>query len=393
MSRPQLRFDRRTLVVLLLLGILLPVTFWATGGTIGDANPSVNTNVTERYRSIDALTGTQTVTMRTNGTVTSRTVASVMLVPDTNRKRIRFLNASDRRYELQVSNGSTLWLHDTDRNAVTIIELTGPPADSRTATRIQKLVAAAELTDDAGRPKSVGVSPLPVLPRNTGTAPRMDANRSYTVEFVETDSVGGRDAYVLEIAATNQSETHYRQRLWVDSERFYPLRKQTAWTANGTQRSMTTTYTNMTFDVQVPADAFRPEMDANTSVRRTDTPQTEWYRNRADLEAQSSISVPNPTVPSAFELVYATRTTGRINGVGLRYAADGRELTVAKYNFTLDIDDDERDLTLDGRPATLDSGPTVSLSWNCNGYGYTVRGTGVETDRIIEVGRSVTCPA
>ncbi|SEO45473.1 Outer membrane lipoprotein-sorting protein [Halogranum amylolyticum] len=393
MTRPPLRFDRRTLVALVLLGVALPAVLWTSGGAIGDTSPSVDANVTERYRSVDTLTGTQTVVMRTNDTVTSRNVADVTLVPGTDQRRVRFRNASDRQYELQVSNGSTLWLHDTDRNAVTAIELTGPPTEG-TATRLQQLVAAAGLTDDAGRPQSVGVSPLPALPRHAGVTPQSDANSSYAVEFVETDTVGGRDAYVLDVSsAANRSEAHYRQRLWVDAERFYPLRQQTAWIDDGTRRSVTTTYTNVTFDAQVSADAFRPEVDADTTVRRPDTPDTEWYRSSADLEAQSSISVPEPTVPPAFELVYATRTTGRIDGVGLRYAADGRDLTVAKFSYTLDIDPDERDVTIDGRPATFDYGPTTSLSWNCNGYGYTVRGTGVEADRLTEVARSVDCRA
>ncbi|RDI70208.1 LolA family protein, partial [Halopelagius longus] len=369
MTRRSLRFNRRTLVVLLLLGVVLLAVLWASGGAIGDSNPSVDANVTERYRSIDALTGTQTVTMRTNGSVTSRNVATVTLVPGTERKRILFENASDRRYERQVSNGSTLWLHDTDRNAVTAVTLTGPPTDSRTATRIQRIVQAAGLTDDAGRPKSIGVSPLPVVPRQTGAAPEVDENRSYAVEFVETDTVDGRDAYVFDVVpADNRSEADYRQRLWVDTERFYPLRKQTAWTDDGTRRSVTTTYTNVTFDAEVSADTFRPELNDDTTVRRPNVPSTEWYRSTAALEAQSSISVPNPTVPSEFELVYATRTTGRIEGVGLRYAAEGRELTVAKFNYTLDIGSDERDVTIDGRPATLDYGSSTSLSWNCDGY-------------------------
>ncbi|SFG92819.1 Outer membrane lipoprotein-sorting protein [Halopelagius inordinatus] len=394
MTRPPLGFSRRTLVVLLLLCVVLPAVLWASGGAIGDENPSVDANVTERYRSVDALTATQTVAIRTNGTVTSRNVATVTLVPGTDRKRVRFQNASDRRYELKVSNGSTLWLHRTDRNAVTAIELTGPPTDPQTAVRLQQIVAAAGLTDDTGRPKAIGVSPLPVVPRQTGVAPEVDTNRSYTVEFVETDTVGGRESYVLDVVPANtRGEAHYRQRLWVDTERFYPLRKQTAWTADDAQRSVTTTYTNVTFDPEVSADAFRPERDADTDVRRPTVPDTEWYRSGAALEARSSISVPNPTVPPAFELAYATRTTGRIDGVGLRYAASGRELTVAKFNYTLDIGPEERDLTLDGRPASLDYGPTDSLSWDCDGYGYTVRGTGVETDRLIEVGRSVGCPA
>ena len=394
MTRPPFRLNRRTLAVFVLVAVALPAVLWTTGGAIGDASPAVDANVTERYRGIDTLTGTQTVEIRANDTVRSRTVADVALVPESERKRVNFRDAANRRYDRQISNGSTLWLHDTDRDAVTAINLTGPPTQPRTAERLQLLVAAAGLTDGDGRPQSIGVSPLPVVPRHAGVAPDADANRSYAVEFVETDTVGGREAYVIEIAPeTNRSEAGYHQRLWLDAERFYPLRKQTAWTADGTRRSVTTTYTNVTFDAAVSADAFRPEIDANTTVERADTPSMEWFRSRADLEARSSISVPEPTVPPAYELVYATRTTGRIDGVGLRYAAGGRELTMAKFNYTLDIDGDERDATVGGRPATIDYGPTTSLSWNCDGYGYTVRGTGVETDRLVEVGRSVGCPA
>jgi len=395
MTRPPLRLNRRTLAAFVLVAVALSAVLWTTGGAIGDASPAVDANVTERYRGIDALTGTQTVEVRADDTVTSRTVADVTLVPETERKRVNFRNAANRRYDRQVSNGSTLWLHETDRDAVTVIELTGPPTESRTAERLQLLVAAAGLTDDAGRPQSIGVSPLPVVPRHAGVAPGADANRSYAVEFVETDTVGGREAYVLDIVPeTNRSEAGYRQRLWLDTERFYPLRKQTAWTADGTRRSVTTTYTNVTFDAAVSADTFRPDIDAGTTVERQETPNTSWFRSRADLVARSSISVPEPTVPSAYELVYATRTTGRINGVGLRYAAsDGRELTVAKFNYTLDIDADERDATVSGRPATIDYGPTTSVSWNCDGYGYTVRGTGVETERLVEIGASVGCRA
>ncbi|MBX0296152.1 LolA family protein [Haloarcula nitratireducens] len=388
------RLDRRTLLALLLLGVALPTVLWASGDAIGDERPSIDSNVTERYRSVDALTGMQTTTVRTNGTVTSRNVADVTLVPGTDRKRMRFRNASDRRYERQVSNGSTLWLHDTDANAVTVVELTGPPTDSRTAARLQRLVTAAGLTDDAGRPQSVGVSPLPVLPRHTGVAPQTDADGRYTVEFAGTDTVGGRSVHMLEIApASNRSEARYRQRLWVDTERFYPLRKQTTWTADGTRRSVTTTYTNVTVNPGLSEDEFRPEFDDNATIRREDSPTTEWYRSRTALEVRSSLSVPKPTVPPAFELAYATRTTGRIDGVGLRYVADGRELTVAKFNYTLDVSPGERDVTVGGQPAVFDRGPTTSIAWDCDGYGYTVRGKGVATDRLTEVARSVGCRA
>ncbi|AFK21346.1 outer membrane lipoprotein carrier protein LolA (plasmid) [Haloferax mediterranei ATCC 33500] len=392
-----LPIDRRTLVALSILGAVLLASIWATGTVMTDnspSSPSVDANVSERYRSIDALNATRTVVLQRNGTVTTQTVADVTLVPGTDHKRVRFQNDTSRRYELQVSNGSTLWLHDRDQRVVTAIELTGPPTGSAMSGRLQRLVTAAGLTDGSGRPQPPDVAPLPVVPRHTARSPADDEAGGYTVEYVETASVGGRDAYVLSVRpTTNQTDTHYRQRLWLDTERFYPLRKQTAWTVDGTQRSVTTTYTDVTFDPQVSADTFRPEIGSETTVQRPETPETEWYRSVDRLAAQTSITVPNPSIPSEFELTYATQTTGRVQSVGLRYATEGRLLTISKYNMTYAIDSEERDLTVDGRPATLDYGPTTSLSWTCDQYRYTVRGTGVSTEQLVEVGRSVGCSA
>mgnify|MGYP000123806449 CR=1 FL=1 len=386
--------SRRTFVVLLLLTVALSAFVWASGAAVIDNEPQVSANVSERYQSVDTLTATRSVVVRTNGTAATRSVADVTLVPGTDRERVRFRRAGSNRYERRVSNGSVLWLYDRDRQAVTVVNLTGPPTRSVLPGRLQRLVAEAGLTDPSGRPQQPGVAPLPVVPRRDGAQPTPGATGAYTVEYVETTSVDDREAYVLSVTPTaNHTDEGYRQRLWLDTERFYPLRTQTAWTADGTRRSVTTTYTNVTFDASVPAAAFRPDFGPGTTLERLETPDTEWYRSAARLSARSSIAVPEPSVPSEFTLTYATRTTGRVEGVGLRYATEGRRLTVAKYNFTYAPDGDERDLTVDGQPATLDRGPTTSLSWACDRYRYTVRGTGVETEQLIAVSRSIGCPA
>ncbi|ELZ80258.1 hypothetical protein C453_19310 [Haloferax elongans ATCC BAA-1513] len=391
MAKIPLPTDRRSLVVLLIVGVALPAIIWSSGLVATDSSPSVDANVSERYHSIDTLDATRTVIHEKNGTTTTRTVADVTLVPGTDKKRVQFQDDSSRRYTLQVSNGSTLWLHTRNRSTVTAIHLTGPPAESVTSLRLQRLVTAAGLTDESGRPQAPDVAPLPVVPRH-GVAPDTNASGGYTAEYVETASVGGRNAYVISVTpATNQTDTQFRQRLWLDTERFYPLRKQTEWTIDGTTRSMTTTYTNVSFNPQVPADTFRPEITAETTVERPKTPKTEWYHSVERLRAQSSVSIPNPSLPAEFELTYATRTTGRIQSVGLRYATEGRRITIAKYNMTYAIDSEDQDLTIDGRPATFDRGPTTSLSWNCDQYRYTVRGTGVSTDELVAVGQSVGC--
>ncbi|RLM53472.1 outer membrane lipoprotein carrier protein LolA [Halobellus sp. Atlit-31R] len=384
--------SRRTVVALLLFAAALSAGLWASDAATTDGEPQVDANVSDRYQSIASVSATRSVVVEQNDSAT-RSVATVTLVPGTDRERVRFRSNGSHRYERRISNGSMLWLYDSDRKRVTVIELTGPPTTGM-ATRLQAIVAAAGLTDAAGRPQQPEIAPLPTVPRRGGLHTAPAATDGYRVQYVERDSVDGRDALVLELTpATNHSDTAYRQRLWIDSERFYPLRTRTVWTTNGSQRSVTTTYTNVTFDAQVSGDTFQPEFGPDTSIDRLQTPDTEWFRSIERLEAESSISVPDPTVPSPFRITYATRTTGRVHGVGLRYATDGRQLTVAKYNFTYAPDRDDRDLTIDSRPATLDPGPTTSLSWTCDQYRYTVRGTGVERDQLIAVARSVGCPA
>ncbi|MFB6250499.1 MAG: outer membrane lipoprotein carrier protein LolA [Halobellus sp.] len=385
-----LPLDRRPVVVLLFLAIALSLVFWPSGGAIPGGDPQVSANVSERYRSIDSLTATRSVVIRENAT-TTHTVADVTLIPGTDRERIRFRDGGPARYERRISNGSVLWLYDSDRQNLTVVELAGTPTAVMPA-RIQRLVAAAGLTDAAGQPQQPTVAPLPVVPR--GSHPRPEATRVYRVEYVETAPVGDRTAYVLSVApATNRSDVGYRQRLWIDTERFYPLRTQTTWNESGTRRSVTTTYTNVTFDTSISAGTFRPDVGSNVTINRLETPDTEWYRSVDRLTEQTTVTVPQPSVPPAFSLTYATRTTGRVQGVGLRYTADGRRLTAAKYNFTYALDEGEADLSIDGQPATLDRGPTTSLSWSCEQYRYTVRGTGVEIDQLVDTGRSIGCPA
>jgi len=390
MSTDALPVSRRTLIALLLFAAILSSGLWASGVAVTDSEPQVSANVSDRYQSIESVSATRSVVVEQNN-ATTRTVADVILVPGTDRERVQFRETGPHRNERRISNGSVLWLYDSDRERVTVINLTGPPTTGR-AARLQAIVAAAGLTDAAGRPQQPDVAPLPTVPRR-GSLRAAPAADGYRVQYLERDSIDGQSTFVVELSpATNRSEAAYRQRIWLDSERFYPLRTQTVWRTDGVQRSVTTTYTNVTFDAQVSADTFQPVFGADTSVDRLQTPDTEWFRSVDRLKTESSIAVPDPTVPSPFRVTYATRTTGRVHGVGLRYATEGRQLTIAKYNFTYAPDPDERDLTIGGRPATLDRGPTTSLSWTCDQYRYTVRGTGVETDQLITVARSVGCP-
>ncbi|WP_324662542.1 LolA family protein [Haloarcula sediminis] len=391
-NRPQYVSTDRLVVVgsALVLVAVVAVGLWSAGPGSG-GTPTVNGNVSEQYDSIDALSATRTTVIERNGTVSSRAVHSVTLAPGTGKQRLRLVESSADRYDLRISNGSVLWLHERDRNQVTRIPLTGASRTAASADRVHRLLVRANLTPNRSAGAPPAVEPLPVVPQERGQPPRR-ATAGYAVSYVGTESIDGREAYAIEITPRADSAATYRQTVWVDTEWLYPLKRQTAWRDDGVRTELTTTYTDVSFDATADPGTFRPDIGPNTSVETADTPETTVYRRRGALAANTSLRVPEPELPPSYERTYATRTTGDVRGVGLRYVNRTSEITVSKYNFTYEPTDPDERRRVDGRSATVSRGPTLSVSWNCDRFRYTVRGTGVTVDQLVTVARSVGCP-
>lgn len=381
-------------LVLSLTGLVvvavLALGIWSASLGATDNTPTIERNVSDRYDDIEALDATRTTVVERNGTVTSTTVYDATLVPSTGERRLRLLGGETERYDLRVSNGSVLWLHEADRANVTRIPLDGRQGDKAGGT-VQRLLVRAGLVADRGAESAPAVEPLPVVPASPGGGHAVGPNTNYEVTYAGIETVGDRETYVLTVTPRGNGSTAYRQTLWIDTEWFYPLKRQTAWTEDGVERELTTTYTDVTVNPSRPDGTFRPELTANTTVETVVAPETESYAQRQSLESATAISVPEPEIPPSYELAYGTHTDGAVRGVGLRYVNRTSAITVAKYNFTYAPDGDGN-VTVDGRPATLSVGPTTSLSWNCETYRYTVRGTGVTTDQLVAVAESVGCP-
>jgi outer membrane lipoprotein-sorting protein len=310
--------------------------------------------------------------------------------PGTERRRVELVEGSDGRYDLTVSNGSTLWLYDRDRATVKRIPLSGRTGTSR-GERIEQLFASLNVTTRDG-PTAVRagptVSPLPVVPRAGGPTPAPGGVAR--VGYDGTATVDGREAYVLSVSAGTGAGA-YRQTLWIDTEWFYPLQKRTEWTDDGERVSVRTTVRNVTFDPDHPEAVFGFDPPESASVEAVGTPRTTTYGSVGTLQDETSIAVPEPNVPASFGLTYASQTEGQVRGVGLRYTNETSRLTVAKYNRTVGTDGD-RQVRIAGREAQLTLGSPLSLSWTCGEFRYTVRGERVSVDRLVGVGRSVGCP-
>jgi len=381
-------------LVLTLTGLVIVtvvgVAVWSAAFSATDDSPTIERNVGERYDAIERLDATRTTVIERNGTVDSRRVYDATLVPATGERRLALVGNGSARYDLRVSNGSVLWLHDTDGATVTRIPTDGTPEGDAGAA-IQRLLVRANLTaSDHGNERAPTVEPLPVVPASPAGTDDLAPATNYDVSYAGTETIDGRSAYVLTVTPRSNESATYSQTLWIDTEWFYPLQRQTVWRDDGVRTELTTTDTDVTVNAPLPDGTFRPERTANTTVETVDTPDTETYRRVATLRSATAIVVPDPDIPPSYELTYATHTDGRIRGVGLRYANRTSALTVSKYNFTYAAGGDAT-ITVDGRPATLSVGPTTSLSWNCDTYRYTVRGTGVSTDQLVTVAQSVGC--
>ncbi len=366
--------EHLVLVVALAVVSGLAGTAWLVAAD-GDAptRPAVDADVAQQYDSIDGLAANRTTVIERNGTVASETTYAVRLRPNTGERRL-VLRSGPRRYDRRVSNGSARWLYDADEGTAIVIPDGGVPERAVRGERIERLFARLNATDagDGARPP---VEPLPVVPESGSGGPA-PARTDLDVDYAGTEAVDGRTAHVLRITPRAGVDLDYEQTLWIDAERFFPLRQRTAWTDDGERTVLTTTYSDVRFDPGLSDDAFEPAAPENATVRRLETPETRTFRRVGDLRAATDVAVPAPDVPPSYALTYATATEGRIHGVSLRYANATSWFGVAKYNYTYrDRDDGER-VRIGDRNGTLVRGTTHSLSWQCDSYRYTVRGRG-----------------
>ena len=376
-----------------------------SGGDPGQGTPQqIGANASERYDAIEGINATRTRVVERGGR-TSHVVHQVSVRPGTEKVRSRYLRGDEPRFDLVVSNGSEMWWYNAEANKVTTFPLTGSPHRSpgTRGDRIEALFDRLNVTEtgtETAVDPTPGINPLPAVPqpggRPVGDTTAKDENASYGVSYDGTATVDDREVYVLHVRPRSDASTTYEQTLWVDAERFFPVKQRTQWTDEGQRVTMTTTYRNVTFDPGLDRSVFRFDPAANATVERPKTPRVETYRTVNALRTDTTMPVPDPEVPPALELTYASKTTGRVNGTSLQYANATAWLSVATTNWPVnETASRDRTIRIDGREAGVFLDVTSSVAWTCQTdgtvWGYKVRGQGVPSDLLIEVARSVGC--
>jgi len=390
MSRSQLRSAQTiALLAVLTLAVVAGVVL-IVGTPVAPDSAPIGADASDAYESVDGVDATRTTVVERGDSV-RRTVARVQLRPGTDHRRIEVREATDRLHEVVVENDSTVWMYDRDADEVSRFSSSGSVVGPTFGDRVERMFERLDVTRDDESSTATGVSPLPVVPQDAA-GPTADASDTAALQlsYQGTGIVDGREAYVLELAATDEDEEAFRQTVWVDARHFFPLQRHTTWSEDGVQMAVRTVYEDVTFDPGFTNDTFTFDPPATAEVETLETPDRTAYASADDLRAATNLTVPDPDVPESLRLAVATETNGEVHGVGLQYVNDTASVAVAKYDRTFPPRGD-RETTVAGRNATISLGSTTSVSWNCGEYRYTVRGEGVSVDALVAVAESVGC--
>ena len=386
------------------LVVVVAVGFVAAGGAVilSDESPRPSPeavdNASERYRSLDGFAATM-VSTTTIGNETTRTVRRVTTRPGTSKYRAVAVGNTTAGFDLAVSNGTTVWYYDGDNETVQRIQL--DVGESRggvllQSSYVERLLEAALGGSNESRS---GVSTLPMVsapaePAPSGSLSGNASSLSLNVSYLGTERVSGRETYVLELTESGDADRlqNYTARLWVDTEWFAPLRQQTNFTVDGQQFGTVTRYRNVSFDPDLSDVSFRFEPPADANVTVETGPSLTRYDSRDALARNASLSVPDPDLPGEFRFQQGVHTTGANRLVTLQYTNGTTSFSVTVSNSTSVAATEGREVEIGsatGRLQTL-AGSTL-VSWNCDGQSYSVTGSNVGNETVLDVARSIGC--
>jgi len=381
---------RRYLVVLALVAVVaLAGCSLVFGGD--DPSPSLPSGdeAAEQYLSLDGFEAT--VHYEYSDQENRR--AHIRVDPDDARSRVEYLAPDRIAGNVQVYNGSSVVRYNATDNEYVRIDTENLRNFEDGAERIKLAVDAArsEGTTTVDRPPAGG-APLPKVPR--GNSDGGTTNRSFEVSYDGTETVAGREAYVISYEAVGTVENGIvNQTVWMDTEHFFTLKSTQVTRYDGERSTFTFRLSNVTVDPGFTAADFRFDPPEGATLNESESYDVTGYDSREAVAEAASISVPTPAVPNGFSLSRASHIVGAdFTAVQLQYQTGNSRLFVTKTfeaNYT-NLTDGERVSVGSQTGRYRSSGTSALVVWECDGAIYTVAG-GVQKAMLLDVARSVEC--
>lgn len=397
----------RLALALLVVGVVGAgvVGFWPAD-TTGDTGQRIGVNASERLAELDGLSATVETTIQL-GNRTNRTTQRVWLRPGT--RQLRAQTFSDGQSTLTVSNGSVYWVYRPAENTASKLDVSGYDATGQQrGERIERIFTRLNVSRDApDEPTSAsitpGAAPLPSVPGGSGQSlgtptPAVEEADQFGVRYNGTAEVSGREVYVISIRTEDTGNASvledYEQTMYIDTEYFFPIKTHTEWRSDGERIASTSVYRNLTFNPGLDDSRFEFDPPENVTISETNTPAVERYDSIAAARQNTSLPVPDGEVPPSFDLDTVQAISGNFSSVSLRYSNETATLTLSVNDITANatnVTSGER-FTADGRDLSYRRfGTSQSVSWQCDDYRYSVTGTAVGRDTLVDIALSVEC--
>lgn len=318
----------------------------------------------EKYDDIGVYTGTMTTEM-VMGNDTQTTTAKVWANQSGNELRHEYVSPEPMNGTVLVSNGSTMWMYNATENEVR-------------KTDIPQL-GAQGATPDYGKVVD-------------------NILENYDVSYEGSEKVGDRSTHVLALTPKENSSLSNvieEMTIWFDKETWFPVKRHSVASFDNESIETTMTYSNLTFDADVPAGTFEFEPPADAEVVETEMPDTYEHDTVKQADANVSFDVTEPgEIPDDYELETVRTTFMDGNATAsLTYQNESGTLSVSQSNRTAAAagTDDGESVTVGDTEGTYDEfGSTGIVTWSCDGTSYTVSGS-LPKSELLAVADSLAC--
>lgn len=355
-------------------------------------------NASERSAALDGFAAVRETTVRMGGDNTTGTVQRVVARPGTGKYRAEAVGGTTSGYDLTVSNGTTLWLYDRENETVRRVSIDNGGNNTGVVLSGQYVERVMDAAFDDSNETTSGISALPMVSSGarepqSGELPTNGSSLRLNASYLGTEETNGRQTYVFELTQSDSGQIeNYSARIWVDAEWFVGLRQRTNFTFDGTRYVSETEFRNVTFDPDLGDVSFRFEPPADANVTTVSGPSYTQYESRDALASNASLSVPDPDLPGEFEFDQGALTEGQGRSVTLQYTNGSASMSVTVRNSTDAAASEGTDVRIGETTGRLDTfGATSLVSWQCEDRSYTVIGSNVGNETVVDVAESIGC--
>lgn len=215
-------------------------------------------------------------------------------------------------------------------------------------------------------------------------------NRS-DVSFEGTDTVAGRDVYVVSLDSDSEAGTS-NTTLKVDQEYWYPLEYTTTSQFGDTEMTVMMTHRSVTFNEPVADDRFSFDPPEGATLEESTSVGSETFDSVERLDAATEFDVPTPSVPDGYTFESAnTFSTDGNTSASVVYTND----TDARLRYSVspatDAGMDGETVTVGSTEVTVaDFGSSTRVAWTCGDTQYALTGE-LDREQLLGLVESVDC--